>query len=134
VLGRLREDGEVDYSYLGVRSRPVYPQLAERFDLGTRRGAWVQEVVEGGPAAEAGLRGGEGRERFQATDYAVGGDVVTRVQSTPVRDAGDLAQALIPYAPGETVTLEIWRGAERRLARVRLAERPEDDITSPPRP
>ena len=32
-LRELREDGKVDYGYLGVTSQPLYPQLAKRLDL-----------------------------------------------------------------------------------------------------
>ena len=52
-LGQLRETGKVAYAYLGVSSVPLYPQLVERFDLPVQKGAWVQEITPGGPAARA---------------------------------------------------------------------------------
>src|SRR3712207_2866688 len=72
VLDELRRDGEVEYSFLGVSTTAVYPQLAERFGLPVRTGAWVQDVTTGGPAARAGLRAGSEEERFQAQDFRVG--------------------------------------------------------------
>ena len=129
-LRQLREKGRVDYPYLGVATQDVYPQAAERFDLGTDRGAWIQEVVEGGPGDDAGLKAGTREERFQAQTFRIGGDVVTKVGKTEVRDADDLSQALNTSEPGDTVPLEIYRGGERRTIRVKLGRRPaESDPT-----
>ena len=122
---QLREGGEVRYAYLGVSTTPVFPQLSEKFDLGTRTGAWIQEVVPGGPAAEADLRAGRGEQRFQARPYSPGGDVITKVADTPIETENDLGLALTPYEPGEEITLEIVRDGERREIRVELGARPK---------
>jgi S1-C subfamily serine protease len=126
VLAALRRDGEIHYAFLGVQTTEIYPQLAERFDLPVDEGAWVQEVNEGGPADDAGIRGGDDRERFQARSYLVGGDVVTKVQGTAVRDPEDLSESLVGIRPGETVTLTVLRDGDERRVRVKLAERPKD--------
>ena len=55
-LRELREDGKVDYGYLGVTSQPLYPQLAERLDLPTDTGALIVQVQDGSPADNAGPR------------------------------------------------------------------------------
>jgi len=123
-IDQIRDDGEVEYAYLGVSTTAVYPQLAERFDLGTENGAWVQEVVPGGPAADADLEQGRGQTRFQARPYRTGGDVITKVEDTRIETDNDLGQALAPYEPGETVTLEIVRDGRKRELRVELGARP----------
>ena len=56
-IDQLREDGEVEYAYIGVSSQALYPQLAERLGLDTDYGGLIARVVSGGPADEAGLRG-----------------------------------------------------------------------------
>jgi S1-C subfamily serine protease len=123
-LEQIRDRGEVRYAYLGVSTTAVYPQLAERFDLGTEEGAWVQDVVAGGPGADAGIRAGRGETRFQAREYRTGGDVIVRVEETPIRTENDLGQSLAPYAPGQEVDVEVIRGGERQTLRVKLGERP----------
>jgi S1-C subfamily serine protease len=123
-LDQIRKEGKVRYSYLGVASTAVYPQLAERFDLGTETGAWVQSVVENGPADDAGIREGRGEQRFQARPYSPGGDVITKVEDKAIETDNDLGLALTPYAPGETVKVEIVRDGERRTIDVKLGERP----------
>jgi S1-C subfamily serine protease len=123
-VGQLREDGEVRYAYLGVESVPIYPQLAERFDLPVNEGAWVQAVTPGGPAARAGLRGGEGATRFQARGFRDGGDIVTRIGRRAIEDPNDLAAAIAGMSPGEEVVLETFRDGRRRRVELTLGERP----------
>ena len=124
-IQELREDGTVEYAYLGVATVALYPQLVERFGLPVPRGVWVQSVSAGGPAASAGLRGGAGeRVSFQGEDYRPDGDVITRLGRHPVRDADDLALAVTRYDPGKRVDVELWRDGERRQVPVTLERRP----------
>ena len=90
-LDQLRKDGKVHYSYLGVSTAPLYPQLAQHFKVGTDHGAWVQETAQGGPADDAGLKPGDHRERFQDSAYVVGGDVIVSVAGHEIREEDDLA-------------------------------------------
>ena len=124
-VAQLREKGRVDYAYIGVASQPVYPQLAEHFDLPVERGAWLQDVTPGGPADKAGLRGGSGnRQRFQASSFETGGDIVVAVDGKPVRDSNDLSDAVATKDPGDTVTVELYRGDTKRTVKVKLGKRP----------
>ena len=121
----IKRDGEVRYAYLGVSTTAVYPQLAERFDLGTDHGAWVQEVVEGGPADKAGIKAGRGEQRFQARPVTPGGDVITKIDGHPIDTETDLGIVVAERRPGDTIELELLRGGERRTVQVELDERPE---------
>jgi S1-C subfamily serine protease len=123
-LGALREGGEARYAYLGVGSVPLYPQLVERFDLPVDKGAWVQDVEPGTPAAEAGIRGGRGEVRFQVQTYAQGGDIITEVEGKPIADANDLSSAVAQFQPGQEVTVVVHRGSDTREIEVELGERP----------
>ncbi len=120
----IKREGEVRYAYLGVSTTAVYPQLAERFDLGVDHGAWVQEVVEDGPAADAGVRAGKGQQRFQARTVAPGGDVITKIEGREIDTETDLGIVIANKRPGDTVTLEVLRGGDRRTVEVKLDERP----------
>ncbi len=126
VLAALRRDGAIRYAFLGVQTTEVYPQLAGRFDLPVESGAWVQEVSEGGPADDAGIRAGDDDERFQARSFRVGGDVITHLQGTRVADPEALSDRLMDFRPGQTVALTIRRDGDERRVRVRLRERPQE--------
>jgi len=126
-LEMLRQGGEARYAYLGVSSVGLFPQLVDRFNLDVQKGAWVQEVNSGGPADEAGIRGGGGPVVFQATEYKPGGDVITKVDGRPVNDSAELADKIAGFEPGQEVPLEVHRDGEAREIKVRLGERPLGD-------
>ena len=123
-LEQLRQSGRARYAYLGIATSPVYPQLAQHFKLPVDHGAWVQDVTPGGPADDAGMRGGARDEVFQGRDYRVGGDVIVAVGRTRIQEDQDVAKALVALRPGTTVDVQIYRGGERRTLRVKLGERP----------
>ena len=129
-LAQLREDVKAEYAYLGVSSVELYPQLVDKFDLPVAKGAWLQEISKGGPAEAADLEGGGGEASFQARRFKTGGDVLTRVGDTPVRDPDDLSAAIARYKPGEKVTVQVYRDGEKRDVEVTLGERP---LGAPPR-
>jgi S1-C subfamily serine protease len=133
TLTALRRDGEVHYAYLGVATTRIYPQLARRFGLPVTTGAWVQEIVTGGPADKAGLRGGGPTRRFQARSVRVGGDIVTAVNGRKLPDEAALGVALLRLRPDEKVTLRVYRDGKPRDVRVTLGERPQQ-TDAPTRP
>jgi S1-C subfamily serine protease len=128
-LDQLREEGEVRYAYLGVSTQQLYPQLVERFDLPVDKGAWIQEITEGGPAEDAELRGGGRAVRFQASRVNPGGDIITRVGDTDIANPDDLSAAISLLEPGTEVELEIRRDGDKRTVSVRLGERPVGTLT-----
>jgi S1-C subfamily serine protease len=124
-VDQLRADGEVVYAYIGVTTQPLYPQLAERLEIDSGTGALVAEVVEGGPAAEAGIRGGDQKVKFQGIDVDAGGDVITAVNGEELVGETDLPRIISRLDPGDTVTLEIIRDGSEEEVDVTLGERPE---------
>ncbi len=109
-IGQLREEGRARYAYLGVSSVPLYPQLVQHFGLKVDKGVWVQQVTPGGPAAKAGLRGGNGQEAFQGQPFARGGDVITKVGDAAITNSDDLAKAIAKFKPGQEADVEVHRG------------------------
>jgi S1-C subfamily serine protease len=125
TLAGLRKDGSVAYAYLGVATARIYPQLARRFGLPVSKGAWVQDVVSGGPADKAGLRTGSKPVRFQARSVTEGGDIITAVNGRPLNDEAALGVALARLRPGDAVLLRIYRDGKPRDVSVRLGTRPQ---------
>jgi S1-C subfamily serine protease len=123
-LAQLRREGRVRYAYLGVSTRGVYPQLDQRFGLGTDHGALVQGVVPDGPADHAGLRAGTRRTAFQDDEWVLGGDILTRIADREIRTDDDLGVALLRFSPGDEVTLRVVRDGRARTVRVRVGTRP----------
>jgi S1-C subfamily serine protease len=124
-LRELRDKGRVDYGYLGVESLTVWPQLAERLELGVETGALVQKVVDGSPAQDAGLEAGDDEISFQGQDaIATGGDLIVGVNGKRLTREHDLADEIGAHGAGEEVRLSLIRDGERRTIEVELGKRP----------
>ena len=99
ISRELVRGGEVRRAYLGVSTS----------DPGRGSGALVVEVVEGAPAAVAGLRDG---------------DVILSVAGRRVRDSEGVAGAIEDLRPGRRVEIEFRRGSVSRSVEVELGVRP----------
>ncbi|HWB68883.1 MAG TPA: PDZ domain-containing protein, partial [Solirubrobacterales bacterium] len=124
-LAQLEEDGKAEYAYIGVSSQALYPQLAKKLGLDTSFGGLLAEVVPGGPADKAGLKGGDEKLRFQAGEYRVGGDVIVAVDGHKVIQPDDLARLISASKPGEKVTLRVLRDGDEKDVEVTLGKRPD---------
>jgi S1-C subfamily serine protease len=124
-VAQLKEKGEAEYAYIGVAIQPIYPQLADKLGLDTDHGGLISEVVPGGPADKAGLKGPDGKLTFQATPYETGGDVILAIDGHSVVQPDDLARYIAAHEPGETVRLEVLRDNKREEVSVTLGKRPQ---------
>jgi S1-C subfamily serine protease len=124
-VAQLEDKGEAEYAYIGVATQAIYPQLADKLGLDTDHGALLSEVVPGGPADKAGLKGPDDKITFQATPYETGGDVILTIDGHPVVQPDDLARYIATHQPGETVKLEVLRDNKREQISVTLGKRPQ---------
>jgi S1-C subfamily serine protease len=129
LLPELRRGEEIKRAYLGVDMVAVTEEIARDLNLPVDRGALLQAVVEGGPADEAGLRGGR---TDTGAGVAAGGDLVVAIDGEPVRNSDDLASAVAERSPGDEVEIEYYRGDQRRTVSVTLGERPDELQTQAP--
>ncbi len=126
-MAELIERGEVSYAYVGLSTGDLTPALARHLGLDTSRGALVADVVSGGPAAQAGIRGGERTIVFQGRDVRVGGDVVVAINGRRVTSGDDLVRAVTnDLRPRGTAVFTLDRDGRRLDVPVELAERPID--------
>jgi S1-C subfamily serine protease len=123
VVEALLTEGRVRYPYLGIQGAFSLAELSEEFDVPVERGVVVAGVVEGGPAARAGLRGSTVSNRTGAITRL--GDVIVAFDGKPVRRYEELIAMLVKnYKPGDRVTLTVWRDGRLVDLRVTLGERP----------
>ena len=121
LLPELKRGSEIERPYLGIEWVPVTEELARDLNLPVDRGALIQSVVPGGPADDAGLRGGR---NAAASGVSAGGDVIVELDGVPVRTADDVAAAIDDQAPGDQVEVDYYRGDARHSTVVRLGKRP----------
>jgi len=55
------------------------------------------------------------------------GDLITRVDDTPVGSKQRLADIVKQHAPGDPIALEVWRAGDTRIIKVTLGENPGDE-------
>jgi len=125
VMQQLKENGEVAYAWLGIGGKSLTPDVAETFDIGAERGVLVETVAAGGPADKAGIRGGDEEVTVQEMQWVVGGDVIVKVDDSPIESFDDLIAFLSDKKPGDEVTVEVSRDGKPKSFEVTLGERPK---------
>jgi S1-C subfamily serine protease len=119
----LIDHGTYQWPWLGVRGTSLDLALAEANNLDTQKGAYIHEVISGGPAAEAGLQGSSGTTTVSGIQVPTGGDVVVAVNGEPVVDWSDLLANIALRSPGDRVTLTVIRDGQRTEIPVELEAR-----------
>jgi len=125
IVNDLIEKGYYSYPYLGATLMNLFPDIAEALRLPVKTGAMVIEVSPGGPADNAGLRGGSRRAQIGNSIVTVGGDVIVSVNGVPVQDADAAIREVRKLQPGDKVQLQIfrWEGTSETLT-LTLGEKP----------
>jgi serine protease Do len=116
IMKMLVEDGKVSRGYIGVMLQTLTRDVAAEKKLSVKRGVLVSSVVEGTPAARAGL---------------LEGDVVVAVDGKTVEDVGRLRNHIAMKGADQTVELELVRGKDRKTLSVKTAELPDQDVKKP---
>jgi S1-C subfamily serine protease len=117
-------DGRVHLAYLGIQTIPVGGNLAEALELPVQEGLLVEVAAKGGPAAAAGIRGGDRVVQAGMQRIAIGGDVITAIDGQKMSSPMDLNIALNRKRPGDIMTLTVYRAGKKMDVPVKLAERP----------
>jgi S1-C subfamily serine protease len=117
-------DGRVHQAFLGVETIPINESFAEALGLPAQEGLLVQTTSRGGPAAEAGIRGGDRVAQAGMRRFYVGGDVLTAIDGQKIANRVDVDLMLNKKRPGEEVTITLFRGGKKMDVKVKLGERP----------
>ena len=113
IVPRLVRDGRFVRPALGVTAGA--PDLARALKL--PNGVAIVQVGSGSPAAKAGLQA----FRRERDGNLVQGDVITAVDNEAVADLDGMLAQLERRAPGDSVTLTVWRAGQVRKQTVVLA-------------
>jgi len=107
IVGALMSEGHFRRAYLGIAggSRPLPPRLARELERAT--GVEIVEVVDGSPAAAAGLRPE---------------DLIVAVDGVAVEKVDDVQRLMVGDRIGATVELDVLREGRRIALRLVPAE------------
>ncbi|MFB6283476.1 MAG: S1C family serine protease [Halobacteria archaeon] len=123
AIPSLIKNGEVNYSYMGVRTRDITPLLAKQNGLDKVRGILVVSVLENGPSS--GVLEASQNTTVKGERIPVGGDVILEIGNTTIDSNERLAAHLMTSTePGDTVPIKVLRDGEKKTVEVKLGERP----------
>jgi serine protease Do len=113
LIKSVLNSGKVTRAYLGVRYLSITPEAVTQLELKVKNGAYLNSssgasaVVAGSPAEKAGLRDG---------------DIIVKVDNTPIDQTHPLSSVLGSFAPGDTVTITVNRDGKEEQLKATLAE------------
>ena len=122
IANELITEGRVREVYLGIQAIEFDQGFAQALGLPVDQGLLIEDVYQGGPAARAGLRGGDRVVIAGMRRIEIGGDVITAVDGQKIASQLDMAVALDKDRPGDSVTLEIYRGGQKMDVPLTLGE------------
>ena len=124
IVPELIAKGYVTYPYFGATIMPLFPEVAKHLKLKVEKGAMIAEVVKGGPADKAGLKGGSQRVQVGNMIVIAGGDIVVKVDQHDVKTNDEVIRYIREKKPGDTIVLQVYRKGGFVDVKVALGERP----------
>jgi serine protease Do len=112
MLPQLKDSGRITRAWIGVGIQPVSSELAADFGLKRPRGALVRQVVEGGPAARAGIEAG---------------DVILRFGEHDIEDANELPLIAGDAGVNTSVPLTLLREGKTKNLTITLGAHPDNE-------
>ncbi|HYL84143.1 MAG TPA: trypsin-like peptidase domain-containing protein [Candidatus Angelobacter sp.] len=122
IANDLITSGRVHRAFLGVQTFPISGGLSEALDLPVQEGMLVEIVTKGGPAAAAGIHGGDRIAQAGMTRFYIGGDVIVAIDNQKVASQFDVNLVLNHRRPGDTVNVTVYRGGKKMEIPVKLGE------------
>jgi serine protease Do len=116
VFEQVRTSGRVRYGWFGIVLQEFTPELARGLAIPEIGGVLVSDVVQGGPAAQAGIQRG---------------DVLLQCGGVSVHTLAEMRHRIAQSVPGTQVRLKVYRHGEERLLTLRVGDLPE--VSAPQR-
>ncbi len=111
VIGQLREFGQIQRGWLGVKIAPVSDELADSVGLGKARGALLADVSADAPAARGGLQAG---------------DIVLKFDGKDIDEMRKLPRYVADTKIGKKVDVSYWRKNREEKTRVTIGALPKE--------
>lgn len=105
VAQELIAHGKVERGWIGVSIQELTPEIAKSLQMETLKGAFIAEVVKGGPAEKAGLKKN---------------DLVIAYQGKEIPDPAMLRDEVASTAVGQEVKITILRAGKKRELVVKI--------------
>lgn len=113
------------HPYMGIAGVDMNLQLSKLMKVNVTYGVLVQQVVPGGPADKAGIRGGNSQIILQGTSYTLGGDIIVSLNGTKIINTDALSTYLERYClPAQKLIVGLIREGKLMYVDITLGTRP----------
>jgi serine protease Do len=110
VLDQLQRNGAVVRGYLGVQTAPLDPEVATRLNVPGKAGVVIAKVMNGSPAAKAGMHDG---------------DVLVEIAGKVVNDPRGLQRIVAGLTVGKQVEVAVFRDGARKTLSLTVEAQPQ---------
>jgi S1-C subfamily serine protease len=124
VAAQLIRSGKVEHPFIGVTAKPLTPEIAKLFNLPTAHGLLVAGVQGGSGAAAAGLRAASQQAVVSGESWPIGGDLIISADGVQLSSVDQLRDVIAAKKPGESISLQVYRGKTRLTISVKLGRQP----------
>lgn len=105
VLNDIEKFGKVKRGYVGVQFKELNPDVAQDYGIKTTNGLYVDQLVQGGGAEQAGIHKN---------------DIITKVDGNIVYESSDLQEKVARLQPGDKINLTVLREGQEKTFAVTL--------------
>ncbi|HSB42236.1 MAG TPA: DegQ family serine endoprotease [Methylomirabilota bacterium] len=113
IYTELAAKGKVTRGWLGVSIQPLTPELAKSFGLKEPSGVLISDVMQGSPAASAGI---------------ASGDIIIEFDRKRVESPQELQKVVAATSPGRAVPLKVWRDKGEKSLEIKIGETPDETV------
>ncbi|MFP5229128.1 MAG: S1C family serine protease, partial [Acidobacteriota bacterium] len=128
VLRDFQKYGRVRRASLGISILPIGPDLAKQMGLPDQYGVLIESTVPGGPAARAGLHGGNQIAYLGNMKILIGGDLIVAIDGHEITNSQDISEIMNQHQPGDAVMVTFYRGQREMTRRVVLGETEDQPV------
>jgi serine protease Do len=109
IADQLIDKGSVVHPWLGVSGSTLDPDTASSYNLPVQSGAIIRSIQANAPAAKAGLQSG---------------DIIVAADGNAIQSMDQLISEIRKHQVGDTITIDYYRGSDKKQAQVTLEEKP----------
>jgi S1-C subfamily serine protease len=125
LLPSLIAQGHVVRPWLGFHGQFIESDLQSLLRVPLVEGFLVEVIEPGSPAEKAGLQGGQLEMTIAGRTLLIGGDIITKINGTPVNETSDqVVKVLHDLKVGTTFNMTIFREGKYLDIKYVLPERP----------
>jgi serine protease Do len=119
IIVALKNEGEVIRGWLGVAIQDLSAELAEYYNIESKKGVFVADVFEGDPADQAGIKPK---------------DIILAVNGEKITTSRQLTSIIAKIPVNDSAKIKILRDGKAKTFKVKIAKRPEERLAGPGRP